>query len=550
MAEHANLESLFSDIADELRRKGCIGKSISFLDRSQKLDDYVKHMCYGGGKYIATTLGVNSIIYSEDGIVWNKANTPYEDNNSVQSSVQWEYVCYGDGMFVANGVEEFTYEDVDEYGDIVTVTKTRGTFAYSLDGVIWHGTNYAGLDDRLAPICFGNGAFTSPPYHSIDGIRWSTWFYENPDGSSGWSYPYYSTNPFNFADICFGNNKFIAFGYREFETDLDEAYLVSEDGQTWRSIPKSDMPLEYQNHEQCVCFAEDKFVLKASRLVFGTDSSEWEPTQFLTSSDGENWDILDSNLYVSATGSLRYYNGKFIFTCLSAPLNEGKNITERGCMAYSKDCVDWTIDTSLETFGIPVDYNCRPRICIGADGFIAYRFIGHTLPPESDTTVVDSYVYYGGEMFVADMFNEKIQLLPSLFQNILPTCTAIIVNDKKVEPSGTYRNEYDKDYGVRVWYCSNGDILISMKTFNISVYPETEPVTYQTDKLCFTLGNAPDGVSITTDDIFSKLDNSVCDNPVFTCVISGLTTPSHLDIVMDNYNTEDEYIECIINLIS
>lgn len=114
----------------------------------------------------------------------------------------------------------------------------------------------------------------------------------------------------------------------------------------------------------------------------------------------------------------------------------------------------------------------------------------------------------------------------------------LIANDDSVVPSGTYATStyYNVDYGVKVGYCSNGDILISMKGGTSTAY----------ENLYFTLATAPDGVSIVASS--SSWGSSNPAGQLHVCVISGLTAKCNLAISMSSINSSYDYVACNITL--
>lgn len=92
----------------------------------------------------------------------------------------------------------------------------------------------------------------------------------------------------------------------------------------------------------------------------------------------------------------------------------------------------------------------------------------------------------------------------------------LITNDENVTVAGTTA-AIDTTYGVKVGYCSNGDVIISTKASN-SRY---RPPKYQ-------LVSAPDGVTIKTVTLNSPY--TVYANYMDCCVISGLKKEAVLGV--------------------
>lgn len=517
MAEHANLESLFSDIADELRRKGCKSDETGIFKRSQQIDHSIYRMCYGEGKYVATTFSVDTIIYSEDGISW-------KDGVISSRNAHWHHICYGNGMFVAIGKREYT-----EYIDGELVTKIEVVTAYSYDGISWGSSRCVSSYDTSTslnacfPVCYGNGKFVTFGAHSEDGLTWTK---EWPPSQS-------SNNEFICNDICFGNNKFVVLGNHEYESEsYDTVLYISDDGINWTSIGEAELPYKCSTNYGSICFDGSRFILECGRVnTYDEDgNTEFDNQKFLTSQDGQVWEVVNANLYIPLGGSLYFYKDRFIITSPITYFNsEEIGDTSNYCnIAYSYDCITWTPDTSLSQVGIQYDIY-TPRLCIGESGFIAYNF---------GISSIDEYVYCGGYKFIADKTVEYMTSLPSV----------LIRNDQNVIPTGDYTNRYDKTYGVKVGYCSNGDIMISMSGNNGILYP-TRPPEYETYKLKFSLEKAPDGVKISYyGELASALDSSCGDCVTTTCVVSGLTVPSELSISMNSYDSEEDCYTCAITI--
>ena len=115
----------------------------------------------------------------------------------------------------------------------------------------------------------------------------------------------------------------------------------------------------------------------------------------------------------------------------------------------------------------------------------------------------------------------------------------LITNDESVTPTGTYASAtyYNIPYGVKVGYCPNGDILISMMGGTSSSY----------ENLYFTLASAPAGVTISATDggTYGTANGT---GGLYVCCISGLTTSATLSIEMKSRNASYDYVRCAITL--
>lgn len=131
-------------------------------------------------------------------------------------------------------------------------------------------------------------------------------------------------------------------------------------------------------------------------------------------------------------------------------------------------------------------------------------------------------------LIVADNFPNFVEMLPP----------RLITNDESVVPTGTYATSvyYNLDYGVKVGYCPNGEILISMQGGTSTAY----------ENVFFALASAPDGVTITTDN--SNYDTGDLAGNLYVCVLTGVTVPVEMSIAMNTINATDDFVQCDITL--
>lgn len=118
--------------------------------------------------------------------------------------------------------------------------------------------------------------------------------------------------------------------------------------------------------------------------------------------------------------------------------------------------------------------------------------------------------------------------------------TPLITNDESITPTGTYATSayYNTDYGVKVGYMRNGDILVSMQAGTTTAY----------ETLYFTLASAPSGVTITA--TYNSSSSYVTGAPklIYACVISGLTTNATMSIAMDSMSSSYDRTGCAITI--
>lgn len=127
---------------------------------------------------------------------------------------------------------------------------------------------------------------------------------------------------------------------------------------------------------------------------------------------------------------------------------------------------------------------------------------------------------------------------PSKIAEISTGIARRIVNDESITPSGSYATStyYNTTYGVKVGYCPNGDILISMQGGTSTSY----------ENIYFTLASAPSGVAIKTNN--NTYDTSGDAGNIFACLISGLTVDATVSIAMGTINSSYDYVQCAITI--
>lgn len=113
----------------------------------------------------------------------------------------------------------------------------------------------------------------------------------------------------------------------------------------------------------------------------------------------------------------------------------------------------------------------------------------------------------------------------------------IIANDGSIVPTGTYATEayYNIEYGVKIGYMANGDVMISMKNGTSTAY----------ENLYFYAASLPSGVALDAPSTFSS-SNVV--GMTFVGIISGLTSSANMAIDMSIRNSSSDYVRCDLTI--
>lgn len=114
---------------------------------------------------------------------------------------------------------------------------------------------------------------------------------------------------------------------------------------------------------------------------------------------------------------------------------------------------------------------------------------------------------------------------------------SIIANDGSITPTGTYATAgyYNLEYGVKIGYMANGDVMISMKNGTSTAY----------ENLYFYAASLPTGVTLDAPSTFGT--GNVVDM-TFVGIISGLTGPANIAIDMSTRNSSTDYIRCDLTI--
>ena len=258
--------------------------------------------------FVVLPYGGKEMIYSEDGNTWNKENLEVGD---------WMYftgVCYGNGRFVAvtGGTSIFYSKEGIKWIEIQTVNNWRG-------------------------ICFGDDTFVAVGYELIFGTPYPRVAYSF-DGVN-WTSVALSGSNWNFQNVCYGNNRFVAMG------DLNKI-AYSSDGISWTEIiPPSLSSADWAR----ICFGNGRFV-----IVAGTNSNK-----VAYSENGEVW-VEKTMPTVAWKNSICYGNGKFVAVGSSG----GYSAVAGKEAAYSDDGDTWHPAT------MPEDSHWN-RVCYGNGKFVA-----------------------------------------------------------------------------------------------------------------------------------------------------------------------------------
>ena len=261
---------------------------------------YWKSICYGNGKYVATSSS-NTFAYSEDGINWT------ETTNGLSINRQWNSICYGNGKYVAiasnsnifaYSIDGITWVEVTEgstnrgwrsicYGNgkFVAIAANYNYFAYSTDGITWSESSNGLNDRKWNSICYGNGKYVATAgsnsntfAYSTDGINWTET--SNTLGTRYWD------------SICYGNGKYVAISENGSNT-----FAYSTDGVIWIETTSGISSAYWAE----ISYGDDKFVVTANNCDF-----------FAYSADGINWTIVKKAMSYKQWLSVCYGNGKFI----------------------------------------------------------------------------------------------------------------------------------------------------------------------------------------------------------------------------------------------
>lgn len=98
----------------------------------------------------------------------------------------------------------------------------------------------------------------------------------------------------------------------------------------------------------------------------------------------------------------------------------------------------------------------------------------------------------------------------------------LIVNDDAIPFTGQYATSarFNLDYGVKLAYCPNGDIILSTQAASSGTYLAHG----------YALASAPDGVTLTANNYYTRNMTNV----IFCCVLHGVTVPMDISLVSNS----------------
>ena len=130
-----------------------------------------------------------------------------------------------------------------------------------------------------------------------------------------------------------------------------------------------------------------------------------------------------------------------------------------------------------------------------------------------------------------DGYKQVVVNVPN--EGILP----LISNDGSIIPTGTYATAtyYNLEYGVKIGYMANGDVMISMKNGTSTAY----------ENLYFYAASLPTGVTL---DAPSTFGTGNVRDMTFVGIISGLTGSANIAINMSTTNGTYDYVRCDLTI--
>jgi hypothetical protein len=362
--------------------------------------------------------GLPVLLTSPDLTTWTQM-TPPQDANSLAG------IVYADGLFVAVGSG---YDPISQlsYGFIMT----------SEDGVHWTEQNSGTNDTSLNNIIYGNGLFvvdgsySSTLLTSPDGVNWTV----HQAGVQNWD----SSTGMTYAD-----GLYVVVG--------PPGILVSPDGSRWTNL------VSWTN-AQTVTYADGRFIAVSSdgQIQSSTNGLKWIQSGTLgvssildliygngtfvgvglatlvVSTNGTNWDNLDSSVTTAMLEGVAYGQGTFVAVGWSATILYSKNgaqwtaaITDldpnsvsldavaygggtfvaadaTGIVLASTNGIDWVTVTNAGNGLSSITYGKGRFVAVGSSGVIVTSTNGSNWAvQDSGTTSTLTGLAYGNGLFVA-----------------------------------------------------------------------------------------------------------------------------------------------------
>jgi len=114
-------------------------------------------------------------------------------------------------------------------------------------------------------------------------------------------------------------------------------------------------------------------------------------------------------------------------------------------------------------------------------------------------------------------------------------------NGGSITPTGTYATAsyIDLDFGVKVGYCANGDVLLLMKAKASTAY----------EYLQFALASGSmSGVTITSQDMSASSNATGKPNCIYGCVLSGISANCNIAVACASVDATYDWVKCEITV--
>lgn len=262
------------------------------------------------GKYFITTKNSNTIMYSENGLVWK--------NISIGSTPRdWNSICYGNNKYIAIS------------GNFSDLEEDNAVFAYSEDGITWTEFTTNLIGGKWESICYGNGKYVA----SLGGGL-TKYFAYSTDGIE-WTLTSLSLDNRYCDELCYGNGKYIALSNRM------QYIMYSEDGITWEErIINSNFD---NTSPDSLCYGNGMFIVSGYTIYYSEDGITWEKCNGITTNtsiDSLCYNNLE-NEFIAVPG----YRSDYFY--------------------YSTDGINWT-SKSTNLSGISE----FKKMCYGYNGYV------------------------------------------------------------------------------------------------------------------------------------------------------------------------------------